>query len=90
MNLHHAMVLVLLQEPDDGSDKLLKRGHALADLTLLYDDHEKGSKENPRTLEPLHREGQRDLYTDNLFPEIMRLIYWLKVNSSMTIFTDHL
>ena len=36
------------------------------------------------------RSGQRDLYTDNPFPEKMRLVYWLKVNSSMTIITDHL
>ena len=47
------------------------------------------TKEKSRTLEPLHGEGWRDLYTDNLFPEIMRLIYWVKVNSSMTTFTDH-
>ena len=90
MDRHHKMVLVLLQEPDNGSDKLLKWSHAQADLTSLYNDPEKGIKENPRTLEPLHREGWRDLYTDNLFPEIMRLIYWVKVNSSMTIFMDHL
>ena len=37
----------------------------------------------------LHGEGQRDLYMDNLFPEIMRLIYWVKVNTSMIIFMDH-
>ena len=34
--------------------------------------------------------GRRDLCTDYPFPEIMILVYWLKVNSSVTIFTDHL
>ena len=29
------------------------------------------------------------LTTSDLFPEIIRLIYWVKVNSSMIMFTDH-
>ena len=48
------------------------------------------TKENPRTLLQLHEEWRRGLYTDNQFPEIMILVYWLKVNSSVIIFTDHL
>ena len=89
MDLHHKMVLVLLQEPDDGSDKLLKWSCAWVNLTSLYNDLGR-NKGKPQDSVQLHGEEQRDLYMDNLFPEIMRLIYWLKVNSSMIIFTDHL
>ena len=50
MDHHHEMVLVLLQEPDNGFDKLLKLSCTWVDLTLLYNDLEKRSKENLRTL----------------------------------------
>ena len=73
-----------------GSDKLLKGSRAWADLTLWYDELVKKEQRKTPGLHPTTRRERRDLYTDNRFPEIMRLVYWLKVNPSMTIFMDHL
>ena len=57
---------------DVGSDKLLKLSRALADLTSWYDDVD---GEEQRKISGIRlatqRKGWRDLYTDNLFPEIM-------------------
>ena len=60
MDCHHAMVLVLLQEPDDGSDELLKLSHAQANLTSLYNDLVMGNKGKLQDSIQLHGEGQRD------------------------------
>ena len=51
---------------------ILKWSHAWMNLTSLYDVLEREQRKTPGLL---HWEGQRDLYTDNLFPEIMRLVY---------------
>ena len=73
MDLHHEMVLALLQRPDNGSDKLLKISHAQADLTswmrlTLGRAEHKGESQN---FALTTQSGRRDLYTDNPFPEIM-------------------
>ena len=69
---------------------VLKWSHAQADLTSWYDELVREEQRKTPGLHPTTWREWRDLYTDNLFPEIMRLVYWLKVNLSMTIFTDHL
>ena len=60
--------------------------HGTMHLTLGRAEHKGESQDSAW----LHGEGRRDLHTGNLFPGIMILVYWLKVNSSMTIIMDHL
>ena len=73
MDLHHKMVLALLQKPDDGSDKLLKVSRARADLTSLGTMVLIWDQRRIPGLHPLTTRSKdvRDLCTDNPFPEIM-------------------
>ena len=71
------------------SPPLMEVSCAQANLTSWYDELDATrTKENSRT-PSRYTERMKRLVHRQLIPEIMRLVYWLKVNSSVTMFTDH-